>query len=52
MQLGEDQDVAANRAESVERAGAGENLVSDPADIDDGAIGAGFRKGAGEAGDH
>ena len=52
LQFGEDEDIAADRAQRIEGPGAGEDLVANPADIDHRAVGAGFGKRSGEAGDH
>ena len=52
LQLGEDGDVPANRAERIERPRAGLHLVTDAMDVDDGAVGAGFGQDSMEAGDH
>ena len=52
LQFGQDHDVRADRSQRVERAGRCEDLVADAADVDHGAVGAGFGKRSGEAGDH
>ena len=52
LQLGQDQHFAADRAERVERAGAGEQLIADAGDVDHRAVGGDFGERSGEARDH
>ncbi len=52
LHFGEQHDVAADRADRIEGAGAGEDEIADPGDIEHRAVGSGFGENSGEAGDH
>ena len=52
LKLGQEHDLAADGAERVERAAAGQDEIADAGDVDHRMVGGGFGEGSGEAGDH
>src|SRR5207237_6386087 len=52
LQLGEDQHLAADWADRIERAAAAVNLITDAADVDHRAVGREFGEDSGKARDH
>ena len=52
LKLGQDEHIAADGSERVQRAGACMHEITDAPDVDDRRIGAGFGKLSGETGDH
>ena len=52
LQFGQDHDIAADRAERIQRPAARLHLIADALDIDHRVVGGGFGEHSGQAGDH